>query len=474
MLDMPRKEQVLLSGSGALGALAVGAATAISSPIVPLAAIISVALGYLLLVIPEVAIAVLLLSRPLMDLAPEALHVPGFGSALDLSAAVALLLVAAGTIYLLANRIDVMRIPLLVPFIAFLMVATASLFVSVDPAASLAAIIRLAAQFVLFLLVYCLVRTRVQVDRMLAILVAAALPPVIWGFVQILTGNPSYIHPALANGITQPRLASPFGEGLTLGTFLVLPSILVAILLLESRRGGGQLLLGGLFGFLMFSFYFTLARGPWMGFVLALLLLGAVRYRALLVLLPIIIALAVILIPDVNRRVSPVVESPDQTTAAGRVDLWSGALTEFRKHPLLGAGFGAADEEAGIERQGRTANFHNDYLRVLADTGALGLATYIWLLAAAAVSVLGALRRLKVRHYQTIALSFLAVWAAFIVIRFTGNVLTHQVYQYYFWSLAALVLALPNVEAASAAVVEKAARHPQQGIVFREEGLRVS
>ncbi len=430
----------------AVGAgVALGFAAAFSS-LGLLVGVTGLSLGYLLLLAPEGGILLILLLRPVMDLAPEGLSVPGFGNVLDLSAIVALLLAGTGAIYVMSRRIDIFRIPLALPFAALLAVSAATLPISSDPGLTAASLARLMGQFMLFVLVFSILRRRAQVERLVAVLVVSAVPPVLWGFGQILTGNAKFLNPALAGAIDHPRLAAPFGEGLTLGTFLIVPLVLLVVLFFESRRPGGRLFYGGLLAFFLVAFFMTLARGPWVGFAVALGVLGIARYRVLLPLILVAVALLLVLVPSFGQRLAPVALDPEQTTVAGRLNLWEGALTVYSEHPVLGAGFGAAAAEAGIERRGRVANFHSDYLRVLADIGPIGLATYLWLLGAAGLEGLRALRRLKTPRYRAIVLSFLAVWAAFLVVRISGNVLTHQVYQYYIWALAAVALALPQLE----------------------------
>ena len=137
-----------------------------------------------------------------------------------------------------------------------------------------------------------------------------------------------------------------------------------------------------------------------------------------------------------------VIENPEETTAADRVNRWEGAVQVFEEHPILGAGFGVGDLEAGLKAAGRESPAHSDYLRVLADTGVLGLVAYAWLLIATGLAVLTAYRRSTSSLGRSVALAFLAVWLGFIVLRISGNILTIQVVQYYYWTLAALAIGL--------------------------------
>jgi O-antigen ligase len=395
----------------------------------------------------------------MLDLAPEGLAVPGFAQTLDLSAVLALLLAGGAAVYVLANRIDVFRIPLVLPFGALLGVAMASLMASSDPGVTLASLARLLGQLAVYVLVFSVVRGRAQVQRFVVALVASALLPVLWGFGQILSGHGEFLGPVMAAGISHPRLGGPMGSGLTFGTFLLIPLVLVVVLLLEGRRTEGRVISGCLLLLYLTAFYFTLARAAWLAFALAVAILALTRYRALMLAAPLALVALLVLVPGISQRWTPVVQHPNQTTLAGRLKLWHDAWTVFEEHPILGAGFGIADVEASAPTGDTPVPVHSDYLRVLADLGLLGLAAYLWLVVGAGVEGLRALGRLSVPFYRAIALSFLTVWVGFMIVRVSGNVLTHQVFQYSFWALAAVTLALPRLEAAEKDVTASVSRN---------------
>jgi O-antigen ligase len=455
-LRKPKAALPVAAGAGlGLGVMAA------ASTVAPLAAVGGLALGCLLLASPEAALALILLFRPMLDLVPQGLAVPGSTQVLDLSAGVALLLTGAAALHVLSNRTDVLRIPLVAPFAALLAVATVSLLASSDLGLTAASLVRLMGQLALYVLVFSVVRRRAQAERFVVVLIAAAVPPVVWGFGEILVGHAKYLHPALAEGITHPRLAGPFGEGLTLGSFLLVALVLTVVLSLESRRRQERFIYASLLAFFLVALYLTLARGPWLAFALALGVLAIARYRVLLLLAPLTLLILLVLVPGMSERWAPIIENPGETTLADRLSRWEGAWTVFREHPIVGAGLGVGDLEAGAEASGRLSPAHDDYLRVLADTGVLGLAAYLWLLCAAAVEALRAHHRLKTPRYRAIVLSFLAVWAAFMILRVSGNVLTLQILQYYFWALAAVALALPRVESTEQLTMADASRRYQ-------------
>jgi hypothetical protein len=442
-LDAKHLRSVTAAGSTAT-IIGAGAAFALTPLVGALAAVAAIAT---LVVAMQGAVLTLLLVRPMADLASHGVRVPGSTATLDASAAIALLFIFAALYLVLVHRVAFARVPLVAPFAAVLIVAAASFVASSDKVVTAISLLRLSSQLGVFIVVYFVVTRWRDVNRTVAVICLSALGPVMWGFFEIATGHALYLRESLANGITDPRLDSPFGGGLTLGTFLVLPTVLAVVLFGEARTNLGKLLWGVLLLMLLTSMYFTLARSAWVGLVLALGLLGLVRYRQIFMAGPLAVIIVIALVPGILLRVSPLLTNPQETTAVGRVARAEGALAVFHSHPILGAGLGIGDKLAGVEAAGRASPAHNDYLRVLADLGVLGFMAYLWLTAATGIVAVKTLGVLKTPKARALATAFLGVWVAFLVIRLTGNVFTHQVFQYNFWALAGVVLALPRIEA---------------------------
>jgi len=127
-----------------------------------------------------------------------------------------------------------------------------------------------------------------------------------------------------------------------------------------------------------------------------LLVLGLLRYRVLLVLLPILVAAVVALDPSVQERVLTGVgrareENDWEAISAGRVTmLWPATLDQIWKSPLVGHGrYGILHTPAydGIVARGMPEHEipehpHSAYLEILLDAGAIGLAICVALAAA--------------------------------------------------------------------------------------------
>jgi hypothetical protein len=116
----------------------------------------------------------------------------------------------------------------------------------------------------------------------------------------------------------------------------------------------------------------SLSRASWLGLSAGLLLVGATRYRRILVL-GAVAGLALLATPtgqDVVERFVTGFSTADRATAF-RVGEYANALTLLQRYPFLGIGFGQSPD---IDV---TAGVSSVYLLVAEQTGLLGLLAYV-------------------------------------------------------------------------------------------------
>jgi hypothetical protein len=122
----------------------------------------------------------------------------------------------------------------------------------------------------------------------------------------------------------------------------------------------------------------------------------------------------------------------------GRLDLWGAALRIFAAHPLLGAGpdnfrhlYGA---ELGLEGWDERVQANDVYLDVLADLGVVGLAAFLWVVAAPVKRIIRSIN-------SYVALALIASIATFLVHGLLDSFLTFTPTVVLFWMLLGLALA---------------------------------
>lgn len=404
----PTRSQ-FLGAAGALLALGI----ALGPFPLGIAVALSVVAALLPLIRPEIAVYLLVASVPLQDIG----SIPVAGTNLTgnkLATGLAVAVLVAG---FLSGQLRLrLRSPALAPVLAYLAVMWISMLVARSIEASLAEIYR----WLQFLLVMVLAAsTLTSVRQWLALASIGALSGAAegaLGLYQFLTGS----GPA-SFAITE-ELSRAFGTfgmpnsyaGYLVQVFPVTTALLATTTgFLLSKRSQGRrlptfvawLALATTTGLTAAGLLASYSRGAWLGTLVGLgvMLLAVSRRLFLATLLALSLALGTLwiqpvqLLPEVlQERVSSVIQqfwvfdvtqamvTPSNFAVAERMSQWQAGINMFLNNPLLGVGIGnynAAypDYFVGIWRFSR-GHAHNYYINAAAETGAVGLAVYLWLL----------------------------------------------------------------------------------------------
>ena len=179
----------------------------------------------------------------------------------------------------------------------------------------------------------------------------------------------------------------------------------------------------------------SLSRASWTGLAAGLVLIGALRYRRIL-LIGLMAALAVLLSPAGQTLIGRFVggfSTADPATAF-RVGEYSNALTLMRRYPLLGIGFGASPD---IDV---TAGVSSVYLLVAEQTGLLGLGAFLFALASTWWTGLRRLLAVPDARLQGIRAAYLAALSAALVTGLLDHYFANQAFPHavaLFWLYAA-------------------------------------
>jgi len=252
------------------------------------------------------------------------------------------------------------------------------------------------------------------------------------------------------------RVSAPFegeiGEPNTFGGYLLFMMAIAGGIALETHRFRMRAICLGLVGLLGLPFAFTLSRASYLGVVPTLLVLAwFTRQRKFMVGLVLLLTvcspiLAVTLPTPVTKRILYTFEPEkgqatvrvgkvglDPSTSARLFSLQS-ALEGWLRRPVFGygvTGFGFMDAQ---------------YARVLVETGAVGLAAFLWLIYTLLHSSLDAFRRLKVPEDRGVALGFVAGTIGLLVHAIGSNTFIIVRIMEPFWFFAGIVLMLPQLE----------------------------
>ena len=125
---------------------------------------------------------------------------------------------------------------------------------------------------------------------------------------------------------------------------------------------------------------YSLSRGGYVALLMGWFFLGVVRYRLLLVLFIVFLLTWQTVVPNAVRQRVFMTYSEDtglESSGQTRVNLWEDAMKIFDTNPVIGAGF---NTYAYMGRIGTYKDPHNMFVKVLVETGIIGLAIFLCLL----------------------------------------------------------------------------------------------
>lgn len=387
--------------------------------------------AFVLLLVEETewAMLVLLASRASLDLVADKRVGP-----LNVAAVLGLLVIAAGALHMMGRREFPTPRDVMFPYVLFLIVCVVSLVESPDRLGGIKDLFRFASLFFIYQLVGYIGRTERGMRRVLVAIAIGGIGPILVGAYQFMTGAGFTIKQGafvrLEGTFVHPN---PFSLYLA----LVLPALIAAWLVVKEWRRWLGVIIAGLTVCLVLTF----TRTGWIGLVAAVLIMAWLRYRKIFFVIPIVLAAVLFLIPGVADRFSDLssTDSPSGTTTNSldwRFQYWSEAVQNVGESPVWGQGLGYIRETT---EEGKEA--HNDFVRVLVETGLAGLALFVWAVARITIAAIKAARTPATPLRAAVRVAFAGTVVAYVLMSLTSNLISQPAVQWYFWSIMALALA---------------------------------
>lgn len=360
---------------------------------------------------------------------------------LSLPSAVGIFTLFLGAFHILSKRTNLWKLSVVKAGAFFTVGCLLSLPFSQNFSNSLSELLELFSFMVLFLLIVDFIRCEKDVKKIVNCLLLSAVIPLAVGFFQILNNldinialEPSY---RIYSTLTHPN-AYAF--------YLVIISVLAISLLLGVKSLAEKSKYFILLGFLVVCLIYTFTRSAWLGLAFAVSILGILQHPRLLVFSPLIIGFLVFNLPLIFERFHPLFtpELQKYTSLAWRIKLWTSSIPYFLAHPVFGNGFGGYIF-VGYEIDDWFAAAHNDYLRILVETGIVGFLGFIWILMSLGWIGIKAFKNSAHPYYRNIAAGFIALLSAYMGMSFSDNLFNHGGIQWYFWAYAGVVTAIYRI-----------------------------
>lgn len=363
---------------------------------------------------------------------------PGTG-ALDATSLLSLAFMAAASLWLIAQRRSsgpAPASPIRSVAWVFLAAMTLSTLSSERPLVSLIDLSRHGSWVAMFLVVDRLVCDEGRTRRVLAAVAASALVPAAVGFVGAAQQQ---IGPLmeLKDGVL--RLSSTFDQSNTFARYLMLLILMALAVQHHLTRMRRSLVLAGA-GMCAILLVLTYTRTAWLGVALGVFVIGLLQDRRLVVALVVVVAGAIVFVPDVTLRVVEVTAASTEytdtdDTLSWRLNYWLQVAPLVAHSPATGVGLDATKHvlEGGKEP-------HNDYLRMLVEAGAAGFGAYLGLLLSFVVAIVQGLRVTRGLE-RGVVVGFAGCVTAFAFASAGANIVSTISFMWYFMTFAALVTA---------------------------------
>ena len=267
--------------------------------------------------------------------------------------------------------------------------------ISVYPFATEMELSRLAMYLMVFLAASFGIQSREEIYRMVRILAIFGFAVALFALAQKALWNDKLYWFREISGRGNPF--GPFVNKNHFAGWMAMVAPLAFSVLLLSRSHDRRILYGFFALVMSITIFFSLSRSGIVSFFAGALTLGCITFwttPSRKRLLPVFVFLGALLAHLLYLGVNPIIQRFTQAdlTQNERFTVWQASITAFRDFPIFGAGLGTyqyvfpAYKPLGIRMFYQHA--HNDYVELLVELGAIGVALLVLLLFTAGQTIL--------------------------------------------------------------------------------------
>lgn len=385
---------------------------------------------------PRAAFAFLIIMRTAADfLTGQALFSVG-GLSVNFTSLMGAIVIMFAIIVFIRNKGWQVKTPLAISWLLFLGLAAVLSFNSISLSASLVEFLRWLSFFALFILGFYLFRGSKILTSLIRILIASSLIPTLVALWQALNQQ------GVFDG-ERWRLNGTFVHPNMLAFYLVFVITLACFIFLSLKKQAVEKYI-----YLVLAIPFlavlilTYTRGAWLCLFVVFFLIGLTRFRAFLLAgLGLIIIFYIAFIPF-QDRVNSLFSFSATDSTVWRIDLWRDAVGYAKSRPIFGYGPGTADIVISNNRSAilGSSEPHNDYIKILLETGVIGLAAYLSLLANLLWRMKQGFQNEKWPRRKLLFLFMLIFSGSLYLFSAGDNILKDSSLQWSFWALCGAMM----------------------------------
>lgn len=265
------------------------------------------------------------------------------------------------------------NISILRPLYLFLSLSIFSIYNSTNMLLFFSHFFKHIASASLFLISYNLVESIEEGEKALKLFVLISIFPMAYGFYQLITGTGQHaqVHLDMAFHKVMSTFSHPNGYAFYLGLIIFALLILIQVNAKYGKLYFGLLILNTI------SIIITYSRSVWISVTICatLAFLPNKRFRPYLIVVGLIIyvGFSTIILTRFDDVINPDKVVSGSSSLDFRINMSRALLINaYPKHPFLGFGLGSSRDVA-IKYAKMDTVPHNDYMRVLIETGLIGL-----------------------------------------------------------------------------------------------------
>lgn len=339
--------------------------------------------------------------------------------------------------------------------IVYLFVSILSFSKSVSISASINELLRFLSYILLYYIIIFDIREREDVKNIMLMLIAACILVSVFGLIQYFTGfglSKDYI--VEYGSVESRRIPSTMYNPNNFAAYLMLTSFPILLFGLYTKDRKYRISLIALFCLMAVNLLLTFSRGAWVGFALSAAVL-AIVYNPRVLYIIAGVSVPSLFINSIRERFLSIFTLTSDSNVT-RLRLWQTGLKMAHENPILGVGLGNSiyryDEYIKRFPQLDTVYhytmypLHNSYIKVLAETGVIGLAAFLLIIGYMVIKTYKIYKASTDPMCRGLALGYFITLPGYLFMNIVDNCLFDPQTAVFFWLIFGLIVASGRIE----------------------------